>query len=168
MPLWALTVAFWLHMVATVVWIGSLSLQAFLLTPATSHSDSPEGPSSQLERFRRRLEPFTWLSLGVLIFSGLSQMVANPNYQGLLSLQNRWSLAIFAKHLVIGLMVAVGLYQRWWLEPNLSRLALLRKRRAVERTDELDALIRRQRALANLNLALGIVVLALTAVARTA
>ena len=33
MPTWVLALSFWLHMVATVVWIGGLALMALVVWP---------------------------------------------------------------------------------------------------------------------------------------
>ena len=161
MKSWALAVAFWLHMAATVVWIGGLFFQALVLPPALRRL--PER-GQVLEALRRRFQPLAWLSLAVLIGTGLTQMSANPNYTGFLSIENSWSRAILAKHLAVAFMVAVGAYQTWVVQPELARMAILEAR-----TPQADhgPLLRRQDRLARLNLALGIAVLAFTAIART-
>lgn len=161
MPSWALTLAFWLHMAATVVWIGGLFFQALVLPPALRRL--PER-GQVLEALARRFQPLAWLSLAVLVGTGLTQMAANPNYTGVLAFGNAWSRAILAKHLAVGLMVAVGVYQTWVVQPALVRMAILEAR-----TPQADhgPLLRRQDRLARLNLALGIAVLAFTAIART-
>ncbi len=150
-----LALAFWLHMAATVVWIGGLFYQSVVLAPALS---KVENPAALLELLRRRFQPLAWLSLAVLVGTGLVQMSANDNYQGLLSIANSWSQAIFAKHLAIGLMLAMAAYQTWVLQPRLAREAMLG-------ADEGSR--RRYGRLAQLNLLLGILVLGLTAIART-
>ncbi|MGH2619083.1 MAG: DUF4149 domain-containing protein [Anaerolineales bacterium] len=161
MQSWTLTLAFWLHMAATVVWIGGLFFQALVLPP-TLRRVAERG--QVLEALRRRFQPLAWLSLAVLIGTGLTQMAANPNYTGLLSIENSWSRAILAKHLGVAFMVGVGAYQTWFVQPELARMAILEAR-----TPQADhgPLLRRQERLSRLNLALGIAVLAFTAIART-
>ena len=161
MPLWALTTAFWLHMAATVVWIGGLFFQAVVLPPALRYAADP---GQFLEALRRRFQPLAWLSLAVLIVTGLTQMAANPNYEGVLSFANPWSRAILAKHLAVGLMIGIAAFQTWVIQPRLARLAILEAhaRQVVDRR-----LLQRHDRMARLNLALGIAVLALTAIART-
>lgn len=150
-----LALAFWLHMAATIVWIGGLFFQSVVLAPALSEISQR---AALLERLQRRFQPLAWLSLAVLIGTGLVQMSANPNYQGLLSIGNPWSRAIFAKHLAIGLMFGVAGYQTWVLQPRIARQAM------VGATDDSR---RRFNRLAHVNLALGLLVLGLTALART-
>lgn len=142
-------------MAATVVWIGGLFYQSVVLAPALSQADDP---APLLERLQQRFQPLAWLSLAVLVGTGLVQMSANASYQGLLSIANPWSQAIFAKHLAIGLMLLVAAYQTWVLQPRLARQALLGAGQDSRK---------RYGRLAKLNLVLGILVLGLTAVART-
>ena len=126
MPPFALTLAYWLHMAATVVWIGGLTFQSFILAPILE----PRRTSSSA--FAGDFEPLAWLSLAILIATGLTQMSANPNYTGFLSISNRWSAAILIKHVVIGLMVALAAAQTWWLQPRLARLLLVAARASSE------------------------------------
>jgi uncharacterized membrane protein len=163
MPAWALTLAYALHMAATVVWIGGLFFQAVFLPPALRRALDPRGALRLLEVLRRRFDPLSWLCLAVLIGTGLTQMSANPNYAGLLVLGNRWAAAILAKHVVIALMVVLAGYQTWVLYPWIGRLAL----RPEGSKEELDSAERRHASLRFWNLVLSLVVLALTALART-
>jgi autotransporter-associated beta strand protein len=160
-PRLVLTLAYWLHMAATVVWIGGLTFQTLILAPAL------EGSPEVLERLRRRFDPLAWLSLAVLIGTGLLQMSANSNYTGLLSIRNGWSAAILAKHLVIGLMLLLASIQTWWIQPRLTRLVLIATR-APHQPADVAVLRRRQLRLLRLQTVLSVVVLALTAAARSA
>ena len=139
-------------MLATVVWIGGLVFQALFLLPATQ------------ARLDARIEGGTVTAL--LTATGLTQMVAHPSYEGMLAISDRWSLAIFAKHLGILLMVAAAGYQSLSLHPAYERLLLLQSK--VQEADlETDHLDRSARRLLWLNLGLSALVLILTAVART-
>src|SRR3972149_4071536 len=124
MPSWALTLAYTLHMAATVAWIGGLFFQSVFRGPALRRTLDPPGALRLLELLRRRFDPLAWLSLAVLIATGLTQMNASPSYEGFLALQNPGAGAILAKHGLIALMVALAGYQTLFLYPWLSRLAL--------------------------------------------
>ena len=162
----ALTGAYWLHMAATVVWIGGLFFQAAILHPALDGSASNDEALRLLRSVRRRFQPLSWLSLAVLFGTGLMQMSANPNYEGLLGLGNRWAAAIFVKHLAILLMVGAAAVQTWVLHPRLERSLMSRRRANSDDWDTQSA--RLDARLTAVNLALALIVLALTAVARTA
>lgn len=156
----ALTIAFWLHMAATIVWIGGLFYQAVVVNPALERLPAERGRLA--EDMRRRFQPLAWLSLLVLFGTGLLQMSGNPNYVSLFAVTNPWSRAILTKHITVGLMMLVAAYQTWVLNPRLSRLALKREAAA---SDQVAGEISR---LNRVSLAFGILVLGLTALARTA
>ena len=156
----ALTLAFWFHMAATIVWIGGLFYQAVVVNPALERFPEQRGLLAQ--DMRRRFQPLAWLSLLVLIGTGLLQMSGNPNYVGLFAISNPWSRTILTKHLVIGLMILLAAYQTWALNPRLSRLAL---KQDAAGSDQVTVEITR---LNRVSLAFGILVLGLTAIARTA
>jgi uncharacterized membrane protein len=166
-PTWVLAAAFWLHMAATVAWIGGLFFQAAVLNPILAASRHSELWEDILHGMRRRFQPIAWLSLAVLVATGLTQMEANPQYQGFLAISNRWAQAILIKHAVIALMVAAAAYQTWYLQPKLERALLLDAKRPSTSNTRQSA-VRSALRLTRINVILGFAVLALTAVARTA
>ncbi len=163
-PIWALSLVYWLHMLATVVWIGGLAAVVLLVLPAARSSLDASGYAALLAVIQRRLDPLGWACLLLLVGTGLFQMSANPNYQGFLAISNRWAAAILVKHLVFFIMVGVSAYLTWGLLPRLGRVAL-RQSRGLE-APEAEHLQRRETILLRLNLILGVAVLALTAIAR--
>jgi uncharacterized membrane protein len=162
-----LTITFWLHMVATVVWIGGLTSVSFLVLPAARKTLDSSAFSMLLAQIQRRLQQIGWFSLALLVLTGMFQMSASPAYEGFLAIGNQWSVAILTKHIVIGGMVLVSGYITWGLLPGLQRNAM---RRAAGR--EVDAaqdthLQRREAWMLWINLFLSIIVLLLTAWARS-
>jgi uncharacterized membrane protein len=165
-PDWALLLAFWLHMLATVVWLGGLAGLALLVLPAMRRGLDAESFADWLRELNRRLDPIGWFSLGLLTATGLVQMGANPNYEGLLYFGNNWAMAILLKHLAFFGMVGVSSIITWRISPALQRAAL---RRAQLGDDGQEAiLIKRLQGLIGLNSLLGGIVLAFTALARIA
>jgi uncharacterized membrane protein len=165
-PYWALSIIYWLHMLATVIWIGGLAALALLVLPAARSALEAPLYARLLEAVQRRLDPLGWLCLAVLVGTGLFQMSANPNYQGFLTVGNRWAAAMLIKHIVFFVMTAASAYMTWGLLPALRREAL----RAAHGlgVKAIGRLQRRQGALLTLNLVLGLLVLLLTALARAA
>lgn len=164
---WALSLAYWLHMLATVTWIGALATLAVVVLPAASRTLDEAAYAGLLEIVQKRLDPLAWLSLVVLLATGMFQMSASPFYEGFLAVEGRWSAAIFVKHLVFIGMTGISAYLTWGLLPRLRRLAFARAR-GKDTAAEARDLQRREARLIWLNLILGIIVLALTAVARAA
>lgn len=166
-PFWAISIAYWLHMLATVIWIGGMATLTIVILPAARAAIPDEAYPAFLGRLRRRLDPLSWISLIVLLATGMFQMSANPNYVGFLAVENRWAAAILIKHLVFGGMIAVSAYQTWGLLPALNR-ALLRLSSGKGKPGERARLEQRETLLLRVNFALSVLVLALTALARAA
>lgn len=154
-------------MAATVAWVGGLTFQALLL-PSVTRSLEPLARARLYETLTRRFQPIAWLSLAILIFTGLSQMAAHPSYAGFLEINGRWAQAILAKHLAFGVMVVAAGYQTWSVQPRLARQMLIQAAGAGAADDEIPRILTRIDRLTRLNTALALVVLALTAIARTA
>ena len=66
-PTWALTIAFWLHMLATVVWIGGLAAISIFVLPAARKTLDAGAYAALIESIQRRLDPVGWLCLLVLV-----------------------------------------------------------------------------------------------------
>lgn len=163
-PLWALSMIYWLHMLATVVWIGGLATLAILVLPAAQQVLDAGAFARLLDSIQRRLDPVGWICLLILAGTGMFQMSASPNYQGFLAINNTWATAILIKHLVFLIMIGIGAYLTWGLLPRLKRAALLQAK-GKEAPDKVN--LRQQEVrLLNLNLLLGALILALTAIAR--
>lgn len=165
-PPWALSLAYWLHMIATVIWIGGLVTLAVMVLPAARGALDAEGYSNLIGNIQRRLDPLAWFSLVMLLGTGMVQMSANPNYQGFLAIDSTWAAAIFAKHLVFFGMAGLSAYLTWGVMPGLRRIALRRAR--GQAVPEAEKLQRQEALLLRSNLILGMIVLALTALARVA
>ena len=163
-PAWALALTFWLHLLATVTWVGSLAGVSFLVLPAMQRSLDPETQLVFIEAMQKRLEPIAWFSMSLLLATGLFQMSVNPHYDGFLSTSTQWSLAILTKHLLGIVMVVVSAIQTWEVIPAIRRAIV--KSKKINNTEELDGLRRREIRLLRMNFGLSILILLATAFAR--
>ena len=163
-PFWALSLAYWLHMLATVAWIGGLVALVVLVLPVARRVLEADSYAIFLEQVQRRLDPLGWLSLAVLLATGFFQLSANANYEGFLSISNRWAVAILIKHILFFGMIGVSAYLTWGILPALRRIALMRAK-GIEAEDA-DKLQKRETLLLRINLILGILILGLTSLAR--
>jgi uncharacterized membrane protein len=166
-PTLALAIAYWLHMLATVLWIGGLASLALIVLPAARRSLDSTAYSLLLTRMQVRLQQVGWFSLAVLTATGMLQMSSHPAYGGFLDISNQWALAILAKHVVIGLMVAVSAFVTWGILPAMQRIALKRAAGHEVLPEQARRMERVENAMLGLNLALSFLVLLLTALARS-
>jgi uncharacterized membrane protein len=166
-PALFLAVAYWLHMLATVAWLGGLAALALIVIPAAHKSLDADAYGIFLGRVQQRLQQVGWLCLVTLGATGMFQMSASPNYHGLLAITNTWAVAILSKHIAVLLMVVVSAYSTWGLMPAMRRMALLRSAGRAVPQAETSRLASRELLLLRLNLVLSLLVLALTAWARS-
>ena len=163
---WALATSYFFHLIATIVWIGGLALLVMVVWPAARQVYGGDPRLAELlGNIRRRFSRLANLSLVVLIVTGMLQMTGDPNYDGVLTFDNDWSRAMLAKHIAIVGMVLVGMILQWGIAPAQERFAILLAKGREASPDEIEQLARRERQLNVINLVLGVLVLAFTALA---
>ncbi len=166
-PSLGLTIAYWLHMLATVVWLGGLAAVALIVLPAARKALDEAAYSAMLAQIQTRLQNIGWFSLAILSVTGMFQMSASPSYNGFLAIDSPWAAAILIKHLVVGLMILTSAYVTWGLLPVIQRTALLRAAGQSVDSQQVERLQRRETWLLRINLLLSVLVLLLTAWARS-
>lgn len=121
-----LALSLFFHISATIIWIGGLLVTILLVWPASRHALAG---TPALYRFlgglRRRFYPISNLCLGVLIVTGLFQMTADPNYDGVMQFTNDWTRIMLAKHILVFVMAGAGLLLQLGVAPALERTSLL-------------------------------------------
>ena len=151
-------------MLATVTWLGSLVGLSLLVIPAASKVLDIDAQSALLDAIQTRLDAVSWFCLFLLVATGMFQLSANPNYHGLLSMENTWEKSILAKHGLVLLMVVASMVMSWGVLPAIRR-AKIRLKRTGD-AGEMDKLRKRERLLLRVNLVLSALVLLATAAAR--
>lgn len=162
-PTWVLAIIYWLHMLATVAWIGSLAAINLLVLPASQRTLKLVDQLSFISALQKRLEPLAWFSISLLLVTGLIQMSTSPHYDGFLSLSTQWSMSILIKHSLGVIMIVVSAIQTWEVIPAIHR-TLMKKETAD--ADTLAKLQRREIILLRANLILSVLILGATAFAR--
>jgi len=158
-----LVISLFFHILATVVWIGGILIITLLVIPEVNRilADQP-ALYKTLQRLRKRFYPISNLALVVLIVTGLSQMTADPEYDGLLQFDNTWSQVLLVKHMLIIIMALVGVVLQFSIAPALERTTLLLERGKGDST-EWDKLRGREQRLTWVMIGLAILILAMSA-----
>lgn len=161
-PLWVLAMSYWIHLLATVTWLGGLLVMAVVAWPAVRKKIMDANQWSEL---LQRFTPWANISLVLLWATGFLQMSADVNYEGFLAINNLWAQAILVKHIAVGGMMVFGLYIQLRVHPELARLAILEKKQPELAQAERQRLTQRQNRLLRLNLLFALLVLLFTAIA---
>jgi uncharacterized membrane protein len=160
-----LSASFFLHLVATVMWIGGLVTLALVVQPILNRSVTDVRERARLtEAVQKRFQPIANLSLVVLVLTGMVQTFTNPFYKGFLRFDSPWAQAILLKHIaVLGMIVLAGVIT-FSVQPALKRNALLIANDVVDEAQTVR-LQKQQARLTQINLILSILVLFFTAIA---
>jgi len=162
-PAWALAITYWLHLLATVAWVGSIVATSILFLPAAKKALKPVDHLALIDAMQKRLEPIAWFCMTLLLLTGMFQMSVNPHYDGFVSVSTQWSTAILVKHILGIFMVVASAIQTWEVIPSIRRL-LLKKDKAKE--EQVIQLQKRETRLLRINFGLSILILLATAFAR--
>ncbi len=161
----SLALSLFIHILATVIWIGGLLITLILVYPEVRRvlEDTPQ-LYRLLSRLRQRFYPMSNLCVVALWVTGLFQMTNAPQYDGFLTFDNTWSRVMLLKHLFVVLMIVAGLMLQYGVTPRLERTSLQLEHNkgdvAVWKT------LRTQEVrLTMVNAALGVAVLACSALA---
>ena len=160
-----LSLSFFLHLMATVAWIGGLITLAVVVQPILNRVVTDARQQARLlEALLNRFQPIANLSLVVLILTGMVQTFTNPLYKGFLNFNSAWAQAILFKHVAVLGMIILAAVITFSVQPALKRTALLIANDAADEAAIIQ-LRRQQNRLTQLNLILSLVVLFFTAVA---
>ena len=124
----ARTLSLFIHIGASVVWFGGLLMMTLLVVPELRRALAGQAALEKLlRRLRRRFTLWGNLALAALVVTGLLQMTDDPNYEGLLRFDNRWSQALLLKHGLILALAGLGAALQLGVLPALERATLLRE-----------------------------------------
>lgn len=159
---WILAASYWIHMLATVVWLGGLALLALVAWPALRKGTLAD---NQWFWLQQRFMPWANLSLVLLLITGFIQMTYDSNYSGFMVIDSLWAWAMLLKHIAFIGMVLISAYMQFSLYPAMTRLSLLAESRPQLATTEQEKLSRKEWQFLRLNLACAALILLFTAVA---
>ncbi|NCF65803.1 MAG: hypothetical protein GWP61_07505 [Chloroflexi bacterium] len=159
---WILAISYWIHLLATIVWLGGIAMMALVAWPALKQGVLA---SNQWLNIQRRFVPWANISLVILLITGLVQMTNDANYTGFLSVDSVWAWAILFKHLAFMGMVLITVFIQVFLYPSMSRLTLLAEKHPKTAASEREKLHRQEIWSLRLNLLCAVAVLLFTAIA---
>ena len=159
---WILVFSYWIHLLATVVWFGSLVLMAIAAWPALQKGGVAANNWLVLQK---RLTPGANISLVLLLITGFVQMTNDVNYTGFLAIDSTWAWAMLVKHIAFGLLAILTVYLQFGLYPAAERIALLVDKRPNLAQEEQQKMAQREKQILWLNLACAAAILFCTAVA---
>lgn len=159
MDLWIVSLSHFLHISATVVWIGGIFMTLLVILPGSKTApESAPLVGKLMKEIGQRFTPLANMSILILIVSGLPLLYANRNSTSFGDLSMSWNIMIFYKLALVAVMVCIHLYRGSILNKKIIASA-------TQANEEKTARLRKLSLdLVKINLILGIAVLILTAV----
>ncbi len=141
-------VMLWLHYLATMMWIGGMAFNLLVLRPSMAVVDQNQRPILGTKVLKRFIV-FAWLSIIVLILTGVSIASSRMAFENIFS--TTYGIVLLSKHFVTLIMVLIVAWISFVLSAKLSPFA--------PKPETILLLVKT-------NLSLGILVLLLTAILR--
>ena len=158
---WILIFSYWVHLIATVVWFGTIVVMGLTAVSAFRQQSLRQ---NEWLRWQKKLLPWSNLSLVLLLLTGFLQMTNDPNYTGFLAIDGVWAWAMLLKHLLYGVVVAIAAYWQFGYFPAVERTAVLAQKKPQLAQAEQEKLTRREKQLLWLNMICALLILFCTAV----
>jgi uncharacterized membrane protein len=159
MDLWIVSLSHFLHITATVVWIGGIFMTLLVILPGSKTAlESAPLVGKLMKEIGQRFTPLANMSIWILIVSGLTLLYANRKFISMSDFSTIWNNIIFWKIAVVAVMVCIHFYRGLILNQKIivSATHANETKTAGLRKFSLD--------LVKINLILGIAVLVFTAV----
>lgn len=161
-----LAVSNWLHLLATVVWIGGIVLILMVVLPGAKEALEQPVVGKLMEAITKRFTPLANTSIVVIVLTGLALAFFDKNLLGSGKFSSTWSLVVIGKHLIVAPMIVIHFYRSLVLSPKIKRLSVEQAGSyAGKLSPNLPKLQRLSLNLIWVNLSLGILVLLLSGMA---
>ena len=170
MNLIILSLSHFLHLLATVVWIGGIVMILSSVLPGAKDAlESAPMVSRLMKHITKRFTPMVNVSILVLIVTGIIIAHYEKNFTGFWDFNNPWNTVMFLKHSFVALMIIIHFYRGLILTSKIGRLSS-----QADESQKLSSLsskvARLQKFSLNLvktNLVLGLIVLLVTGISSS-
>jgi len=146
-----IALSYWLHSLATVVFIGHFLMLSLVYLPAAGI-----GSGTTLSAISKRSRAWLYISMLVFALTGAYLTFADSNYAGIGNFSNPWAILMLVKHILLVGMIGIG----FWFN------AILRVGPLMSSNNGGAQAIARFRQYANLMAICGALVLLLTAISQ--
>jgi len=149
-----LATSYWIHLIATVIWIGGIYFILFIAIPSAKNILGGEA-GKLMGEISKRFTPIANYSILLLFITGVALTVLNKQFSGIGIFENKWTLILAIKHIIVLGMVVIHFYRGLLLNPKIAK---------TESASEKMILQKLSLNLVKVNFGLGIVVLLLSGI----
>lgn len=150
----------WIHLLATVTWIGGTIFYVLVLMPSFAVLDPPQR-GKLAGAITKRYAPISWLAIFFLILTGILMGIERGGQ--IINLSTTYGILFLIKHICVLLMICIGILISFVLAPRMK------PKSSGPPSPPSPQMIKIQKTMGLLgltNMILGIAVLLFTALAR--
>ncbi|NQU34763.1 MAG: DUF4149 domain-containing protein [Bacteroidetes bacterium] len=153
-----LQIAFdFIHLMATIAWIGGMFFNFLVVMPTVNKVLDPATTGKFMQVLYKRVRIIVYVSLLLLFVTGIPMKIASEYYVAIINFDNNWEIAGFIKHVFVGLLALMAIYNFEILMPKVSKLAM------QEPSPILMTLKKRQMKFGAISFLFGIIIIFLSA-----
>jgi len=160
-----MVILYWLHLLASVIWIGGIFLILFDVLPSAKEYLGREA-GGFMGIISKRFSTFAGLCIITLIITGAFILALDKGFKSLTALENLYSRILSFKLLIVLIMIAIHYYRNLWLNPKIAKLSPLIEESLEDEKEKISSLVvnlqRLSLNLVKINLGLGMLVLILS------
>lgn len=116
-----LVTAAWLHLIATVIWIGGIAFILFIAMPSARQVMGTDA-GKLMGDVSKRFTPVANYSIVLLVLTGATMAVLNNRFSSSTILENNWIIILAAKHILVFTMIVIHFYRGLILAPKIMRM----------------------------------------------
>lgn len=113
----------WLHIMATITWIGGMFMNFIILRPVVAKTLDPATAGKFMQTLMKRFKIVIYSSIVVLGVTGIPLKIINDSYISIINFENNWEIVSFVKHLFYGILVLLAVYSFEFLAPKVAKIA---------------------------------------------
>lgn len=127
-----LAASHWVHLIATVVWIGGIVFILFVAIPSAKQVLGPEA-GKLMGDISKRFTPIANYCIIFLLVTGIILTALNKQLSEIESVRNNWTLFLIMKHVLVLGMIVVHFYRGLILAPKIARTESAGQKASLQR-----------------------------------
>jgi len=112
----------WLHLTATVAWLGGVFINNLALSPSVRESLEPPVMGRFMGSYMKRFRVLAYVCGGILVVTGVIMTLLSPHYAGGFDLSSPWALFFLLKLIFVVALIPIGIYILEVLSPKIGRV----------------------------------------------
>jgi uncharacterized membrane protein len=123
---------YWIHLVATVFWIGGTTFIIFIAIPSSRQVLGAES-GKLMGEISKRFTPLANYSIILLFVSGIVLAGLNKQFSGVSILESSWTMALILKLVLFFSMTVIHFYRGLVLAPKIMRTTTQTEKTALQK-----------------------------------